>query len=43
MRGARDPHHLPTLVGSADSLAGILTEVASELRAIRQSMESRNA
>ena len=43
MRGARDPHHLPTLAGPADSLAGTLTEVASELRAIRQSMESRNA
>ena len=31
------------LAGSADSLAGILTEVAGELRAIRQSMEGRNA
>jgi uncharacterized membrane protein YdbT with pleckstrin-like domain len=37
MRGAHN-HHTP-----ADSLPGILTEVAGELRAIRQSMERRNA
>jgi hypothetical protein len=37
MRGARNQHT------AADSLPGILTEVAGELRAIRQSMERRNA
>lgn len=42
MRGAR--HHPETAEApAADSLAGILTEVAVELRAIRQAMESRNA
>ena len=42
MRGAHDRHTAPAAAGSADSLAGILTEVATELRAIRQSMEHRN-
>jgi uncharacterized membrane protein YdbT with pleckstrin-like domain len=42
MRGAHDRHSVPAGAGSADSLAGILTEVATELRAIRQSMEHRN-
>ena len=39
MRGAHTPHK----VVEVDSLAGVLTEVASELRAIRQAMEHRNA
>ena len=43
MRGVRDQHHAPTASGTADSLAGILTEVARELRALRQSIERRNA
>ena len=36
MRGARDHHVAPA--AQADSLAGILTEVAGELRAIRQAI-----
>jgi uncharacterized membrane protein YdbT with pleckstrin-like domain len=42
MRGAR---HLAdsTTVPAEDSLAGILTEVAVELRAMRNALESRNA
>lgn len=40
MRGARDHHNAPA--PSSDSLTGILTEVAGELRAIRQSMERGN-
>jgi uncharacterized membrane protein YdbT with pleckstrin-like domain len=43
MRGARNPHNLTTMAPAADPLAGILTEVAGELRAIRQAMERRNA
>jgi uncharacterized membrane protein YdbT with pleckstrin-like domain len=43
MRGVRDQHHASTVPGAPDSLAGILTEVADELRAIRQSMERPNA
>jgi|SRR5215471_5425155 len=46
MRGAhhpQDPHEQPTTTGVPDSLAGILTEVAHELRAIRTAMEQRNA
>ena len=40
MRGARDHHVAPA--ASSDSLAGILTEVACELRAIRQSLQHTN-
>ena len=36
MRGARDHRNVATTGPAADSLAGILTEVAGELRAIRQ-------
>jgi putative membrane protein len=43
MRDVRDQHHASTEPGTPDSLAGILTEVADELRAIRQSMERPNA
>ena len=42
MRGARDHHNIPTVASTADSLAGILTEVADELRGIRQSLKRRN-
>jgi membrane protein YdbS with pleckstrin-like domain len=42
MRGARYHQSVPPVTASPDSLAGILTEVATELRAIRQSLESRN-
>jgi putative membrane protein len=41
MRGAHHPHEQAT--SSTDSLAGILTEVAQELKAIRVAMEQRNA
>jgi uncharacterized membrane protein YdbT with pleckstrin-like domain len=41
MRGARNPHDIPTTPPAADSLAEILTEVADELRAIRHVMERR--
>jgi uncharacterized membrane protein YdbT with pleckstrin-like domain len=43
MRGAHDHHNVATAAPAADSLAGILTEVAGELRAIRQSIARRNA
>jgi len=43
MRGARNQHNVPAATPAADSLAGILTEVAAELRAIRESLERRNA
>jgi len=46
MRGVRDHHVAPAgsgAGGSADSLAGILTEVAAELRAIRHSLERPSA
>jgi uncharacterized protein len=43
MRGARDQYNAPTVAPTADSLAGILTEVADELRGIRQSIKRRNA
>jgi uncharacterized protein len=46
MRGAHDHHNTATAVSagdSGDSLAGILTQVAQELRAIRQSIERHNA
>jgi uncharacterized membrane protein YdbT with pleckstrin-like domain len=43
MRGVRDQHHALTVSGTADSLAGVLTEVADELRAIRQSIARPNA
>src|SRR5258708_1812019 len=43
MRGARDHHNAPSGPPTADSLAGILTEIADELRGIRQSIERRNA
>ncbi len=41
MRGARHAHE--TAAPVSDSLAGILTEIAGELRAIRQRLEQRNA
>ncbi len=41
MRGAR--HGQDTPAPAADSLAGILTEIANELRAIRHEMEQHNA
>jgi hypothetical protein len=42
MRGAK-PHEIPaTSALSAGSLAGVLGEIAGELRAIRQALESRN-
>jgi putative membrane protein len=40
MRGARHP--APVEAPAADSLAGILTEIAAELRAVRSALESRN-
>ena len=43
MRGARNQHAPSTTAPAADSLAEILTEVAGELRAIRQVLERRNA
>src|SRR4051812_7388497 len=42
MRGARHLADTPAAPVD-DSLAGILTEVAAELRAVRQALESRNA
>jgi putative membrane protein len=42
MRGARDHHNAPS-GPTADSLAGILTEIADELRGIRQAIERHNA
>src|SRR4051812_6518992 len=42
MRGARHLADTPPAPVD-DSLAGILTEVAAELRAVRQALESRNA
>ncbi len=42
MRGARH-HFSDTPAAGKDSLASILTEVAVELRAIRQALERRNA
>jgi uncharacterized protein len=41
MRGARNQHHVGPAAVPADSLAEVLTEVAGELRAIRQLMERR--
>ena len=43
MRGARHLSEISAEKPAADSLAGILTEVAAELRALRQSLERRNA
>jgi uncharacterized membrane protein YdbT with pleckstrin-like domain len=43
MRGARDQHGVPATAASGESLAAILTDVAGELRAIRQLIERRNA
>jgi uncharacterized membrane protein YdbT with pleckstrin-like domain len=43
MRGARDQYNTPPVAPMADSLAGILTEVADELRGIRQSIKRGNA
>jgi putative membrane protein len=40
MRGAR--HHADAPAAPVDSLAGILTEIAAELRAVRKALESRN-
>jgi uncharacterized membrane protein YdbT with pleckstrin-like domain len=42
MRGARDQQIVP-VAPSQDSLAGILTEVAAELRGIRKAIEGRHA
>ena len=43
MRGARNQHAVSATAHPADPLAEILTEVAGELRAIRQVLERRNA
>jgi uncharacterized membrane protein YdbT with pleckstrin-like domain len=43
MRGAHHQLDTPAAVPATDSLAGILTEIASELRALRQTMERRRA
>jgi uncharacterized membrane protein YdbT with pleckstrin-like domain len=43
MRGAHHPHEQAAAAATPDSLAGILTEVAQELKAIRAAMEQRNA
>jgi len=42
MRGAHNQHTVPTTAPASDSLAEILTEVAGELRAIRQVLERCN-
>lgn len=42
MRGAHHPQDQPGAAAASDSLAGILTEVAQELKAIRVAMEKRN-
>jgi uncharacterized membrane protein YdbT with pleckstrin-like domain len=42
MRGARHHTETPPEAESSDSLAGVLTEIAGELRAIRKALESRN-
>jgi len=41
MRGARHPGDGAAVVGSSESLAGVLTDVAGELRAIRHLVEAR--
>jgi putative membrane protein len=41
MRGARHPGDAAAVLPAADALAGVLTEVARELRAIRQIVEAR--
>jgi putative membrane protein len=43
MRGARNQHREDPAAGRADSLVEVLTQVAGELRAIRQVLERRNA
>jgi len=43
MRGVHDHHVVTTGSRAGDSVAGILTEVAAELRAIRQCLERPNA
>jgi uncharacterized protein len=43
MRGARHQHDAGITSPTTDSLAGILTEIAGELRAVRQTLERRNA
>jgi putative membrane protein len=43
MRGSHHPHEQAAAASTPDSLAGILTEVAQELKAIRAAMEQRNA
>ena len=40
MRGVRHPVDAPAAAVSAGSLAGVLTEVAGELRAIRRIVEA---
>ena len=42
MRGAHHHTDAPVETPDAGSLAGILTEIATELRAVRQALESRN-
>ena len=42
MRGARHPADTPSATQASDPLAGILTEIAVEFRAIRQKLESRH-
>jgi uncharacterized membrane protein YdbT with pleckstrin-like domain len=41
MRGAHNQHSVSTTAPASDSLAGVLTEIAGELRAIRHVMERR--
>ena len=43
MRGARDPEAATVATPTSNPLADVLTEVASELRAIRQLIEKREA
>jgi putative membrane protein len=43
MRGVHHPHEQAAAAATPDSLAGLLTEVARELKAIRAAMEQRNA
>lgn len=42
MHGARHPHEAREMHTDLESLAGVLSEVAAELRGIRQTIEQRN-
>ena len=43
MRGARPHESSPAAAPAADSLAGVLDQVAEQLRALRQAIEQQNA